>query len=147
MSGITPKQEIFAREYLVDLNATQAAIRAGYSPKCAESRGSKLMAIPAVAEYVSKLMHKRTSKLDLTADRVLQEIARIAFTDVSKLGDAVKASDKLKALELAGRYLKLFGAEEGERVLVVAFRDYTGRDSGIVFEHPGAAMAVEDGSN
>lgn len=85
---MTPKQQLFVREYLVDLNATQAAIRAGYSAKTAQRIAHQLLhETPAVAAAVQAGMDKRSAKLEITAERVLQEIARLAFFDPSKLYD------------------------------------------------------------
>ncbi len=84
---MTPKQQLFVREYLVDLNATQAAIRAGYSERTAMQQGSRLLMDVEIAAAVQAGMDKRAGKLEITAERVLQEIARLAFFDPSKLYD------------------------------------------------------------
>lgn len=78
---LTKKQGLFVAEYLTDLNATRAAISAGYSKKGAEQTGSVLLRNPKVAEQISKKHGKRLGKLEITADRVLQEIAKLAFYD------------------------------------------------------------------
>lgn len=83
--SLTPKQQRFVDEYLVDLNATQAAIRAGYSEKGAEVRGSELLRVRKVAEAIAEGKQKRADRLEITQDRVLQELARIAFFDPRKL--------------------------------------------------------------
>lgn len=88
MSEITPKQQMFAKEYLVDLNATQSAIRAGYSAKTAEAQGSRLLTNVKVQASIQELMDKRAAKYEITADRVLQEIAKLAFHDPRKFFDA-----------------------------------------------------------
>lgn len=75
------------REYLVDLNATQAAIRAGYSAKTAEKIGSENLRKPEIAAALSEQMKKREEKVGLTAERVLLELARIATFDPRKLFD------------------------------------------------------------
>lgn len=82
---LTPKQTRFIAEYLVDLNGTQAAIRAGYSPKSAEDQAKQNLRHPAVAAAIAKRMEKRANKLELTADNVLREIARVALSDTRKL--------------------------------------------------------------
>jgi phage terminase small subunit len=84
---VTPKQQLFVREYLVDLNATQAAIRAGYSERTAGQMGFDLLKNPQVAAAIQSGMDKRAAKVEITAERVLQEIARLAFFDPSKLYD------------------------------------------------------------
>lgn len=83
--SLTPKQTMFVQEYLVDLNATQAAIRAGYSAKTAEQQGSRLLMNVEVAAAVQAHMDKRATSTGITADRVLKEIAKLAFFDPRKL--------------------------------------------------------------
>jgi phage terminase small subunit len=78
---------MFVREYLVDLNATQAAIRAGYSAKTAEQQGPRLLGNVGIAEAIQAGMDKRASKTGITAERVLAEIAKLAFFDPRKLFD------------------------------------------------------------
>lgn len=80
--GLTDKQSIFVREYLVDLNATQAAIRAGYSVKTAEVIGYENLNKPQIATAIQEAMDKRAGRLEITADRVLQEIAKLAFSNM-----------------------------------------------------------------
>lgn len=87
MAKLTPKQQLFADEYLIDLNATQAAIRAGYSPKTADVKGSQLLGIVKVRSYIDKAMAERSRRTGITQDRVLQELARIAFVKVTDLVD------------------------------------------------------------
>ena len=81
---LTTKQQVFVAEYLVDLNATRAAIAAGYSDKNADSMGSQLLSNPKVSEEIAKKTGKRMGKLEITADRVLEETARLAFYDPRK---------------------------------------------------------------
>jgi phage terminase small subunit len=85
--GLTPKKKRFAKEYIVDLNQTQAAIRAEYSPRSAYAQGCRLMKDAEVVEYIQVLMDKRSKRTEITADRVLEEIARIAFFNVKSLHD------------------------------------------------------------
>ena len=84
---LTPKQAAFVREYLIDLNATQAAIRAGYSAKTAYSIGEENLSKPEIATAIQSAMDKRAGKLEITAERVLAEIAKLAFFDPRKLFD------------------------------------------------------------
>lgn len=84
-TDLTPKQAMFVREYLVDLNATQAAIRAGYSAKTANEQGARLLANVSVAQHVQAGMDKRAADVDISATRVLKEIAKMAFFDPRKL--------------------------------------------------------------
>jgi phage terminase small subunit len=79
---LTPKQEMFCREYLIDLNATQAAIRAGYSSKTAGQIGERLLKKVETQHRIQELQAKRSEKTDITAERVLSEYAKLAFTDL-----------------------------------------------------------------
>lgn len=76
------KQMAFVREYLIDLNATQAAIRAGYSEATAYSQGERLLRHVEVAAAISAGQSERAHRLEITADRVALEYARIAFANV-----------------------------------------------------------------
>jgi phage terminase small subunit len=83
--ALTPKQERFVAEYMIDLNATQAAIRAGYSAKTAQEQASRLLSNVMVSEAVAAAQQARSQTTGVTAARVLQEIARLAFFDARKL--------------------------------------------------------------
>ena len=80
--ALTPKQGRFVAEYLIDLNATQAAIRAGYSAKTAGSVGSENLSKPEIAEAIQKAMKAREQRTEVTQDRVLQELARLGFANM-----------------------------------------------------------------
>lgn len=82
---INEKNERFCQEYLVDLNATQAYIRAGYKPKAADVSGSRLLANARVRARIDELLAKRSLRVGVNQDRVVQELARIAFLDPTKL--------------------------------------------------------------
>ena len=82
---LNDKQKQFCREYIVDLNGTQAAIRAGYSKKTSNEQAARLLAKVSIQTYVKELIEKRAKKTEITAERVLQEYARIAFVDLRKL--------------------------------------------------------------
>lgn len=84
---MTPKQARFVAEYLVDLNATQAAIRAGYSKKTAESQGHENLSKPEIAEAVKAGKAKQLDEAGLTAARVLEEYRRLALFDVRQFYD------------------------------------------------------------
>jgi phage terminase small subunit len=76
-----PGQERFIDEYLVDLNATQAAIRAGYSPKTADQQGSRLLKNVKIATEIARRQAERRNRTEVTADRVIIELGRIALLD------------------------------------------------------------------
>lgn len=78
---LTPRQQAFVREYLIDLNATQAATRAGYSAKTAEQQGARLLGYAKVATAIQSAKKARAERTDVTADRVVLELARVAFGD------------------------------------------------------------------
>lgn len=82
---LTPKQQAFVNEYLIDLNATQAAIRAGYSEKTAGKIGQENLTKPDIAKVIAEAMESRSQRTEITADRVLQELAKIGFSDIRKL--------------------------------------------------------------
>lgn len=85
MQELTGQQKLFVHEYMVDLCAKQAAIRAGYSPKTAEAMSSKLMAKPHIKAAIAKRMDKRTNKTDITAEKVLQRWWDIATADPNEI--------------------------------------------------------------
>lgn len=85
--NLTPQQERFAIEYIKDLNGTQAAIRAGYSPTGANATGSRLLANHKVQHLVYKLNQERLERTKIDADFVLQEHARLATSDVAECFD------------------------------------------------------------
>lgn len=84
---LTDKQQAFVNEYLVDLNATQAATRAGYSEKTAQQVGSENLSKPVIAEAIQKAFADRAERTQLTADRILAEIMKLAFINPKHLYD------------------------------------------------------------
>lgn len=101
---LTPKQEAFCREYLIDLNGTQAAIRAGYSKKTAREMAVENLSKPPIAKKLAELQAKIAAKTELSAEYVLNgllENHRMATLEK-------KFSDSNKALELLGKHLSLF---------------------------------------
>lgn len=83
--ALTAKQQRFVDEYLIDLNATQAAIRAGYSKKTANEQGSRLLANVSVSAAVAESMKSRSGRTGITQDMVLKELAKIGFSDIRKV--------------------------------------------------------------
>lgn len=79
---LNQKQAQFVREYIIDLNATQAAIRAGYSKKTAYSIGQRLLKHVEVQNELQNAMSRRAKKNEITADMVLQELAKIGFANI-----------------------------------------------------------------
>lgn len=80
-AALTARQRRFVDEYLVDLNATQAAIRAGYSPKTAGAIGAENLSKPEIADAIADAKAKRSERTEITIDRVLKELAAIGFAN------------------------------------------------------------------
>lgn len=108
--ALTAKQEMFVREYMIDLNATQAAIRAGYSLKSADKIGHQLLEKSVVKEAVIKASKGRAEKVDLDAAWVLARLKLISDTcsQVDENGKIVDAAGANKATELIGKHLVMF---------------------------------------
>ncbi len=79
---LTAKQEMFCNEYLVDMNATQAAIRSGFDKSSASKNANKLTKNPRVIKRINELMAERAHRVDVKADGVLQELGRIGYADI-----------------------------------------------------------------
>lgn len=88
MAKLTIKQQCFVNEYLIDLNATQAAIRAGYSAKTADQQGSRMLANVKVQQEISEAMAKRSRRTGVNQDRVVLELAKIAFVKMTDVVDS-----------------------------------------------------------
>lgn len=83
MAKLTEKQKRFAEEYLIDLNATQAALRAGYSKKNADKIGSELLGKTRVSEYIQERQKQLQIKTGITQERVLAELEKIGFARIT----------------------------------------------------------------
>ena len=108
--ALTPKQERFVQEYLVDLNATQAAIRAGYSEKTASRIGPELLVKTCISEAIQKAMKKREKRTEVTQDYVITKLREIAEKDASDGPDS-----DLKYSTVAG----------SSRIVTAVFRGFT----------------------
>lgn len=93
VAKLTDKQQRFVDEYLIDLNATQAAIRAGYSAKTADQQGSRLLANVKVKQAVAEKQAQRSKRTGVNQDRVVLELAKVAF---AKITDIVDSNGKIK---------------------------------------------------
>lgn len=85
--ALTPKQKRFVAEYLIDLNATAAARRAGYSAKTADRIGPELLGKTCVSEAIQQAIQEREKRTEITQDKVIQELAKLGFFDIRKLFD------------------------------------------------------------
>ena len=104
MAKLTDKQTAFVREYLVDLNATQAAIRAGYSERTASRIGPQLLGKTCVREAIEKAQAKRARRVEVKAEDVLRGVIEVT-TQARDSGDLKTA---LKGYELQGKHLGMW---------------------------------------
>jgi phage terminase small subunit len=103
---LTPKQERFCREYVIDLNATQAAIRAGYSKRTAGEVGYENLRKPQIARRIAEVVNEANKKAEMSAEEVLSHLADIARARAD--GKLVSTGDRIRSLELYGKYLTLW---------------------------------------
>ena len=96
---LNKKQQQFVDEYLIDLNATQAAIRAGYSVHTAKEIGSENLSKPNIQEAVAKAMAERSKRTGISQDRIVLELAKLAFVNPNDLIDPEDASIRAGASE------------------------------------------------
>ena len=94
MARMTDRQKRFVEEYLIDLNATQAAIRAGYSPQTAQEQGYQLLQKTSVQSAIGKAIAERSKRTGINQDRVIQELAKLAFV---KMTDVVDSNGRIKS--------------------------------------------------
>lgn len=102
---LTPKQERFVDEFLVDLSATQAAIRAGYSRKTANRQGSRMLSNVDISEAIATARKKTPDKFEVTRDNVVRELVKIGFAEIPHPN--VSVSDKRLALMDLAKVLDL----------------------------------------
>lgn len=102
--ALSPKQIRFCKEYIVDYNATRAAIKAGFSKKSARSKASQLLTKVNIQKYIESLQQPIVDDLKISAERVLREIADLAFEKKSK----ESRHSKTAGLKMLGEHLKLF---------------------------------------
>lgn len=101
---LTPKQLRFVEEYLVDLNASAAALRAGYSKRTAGQMGYELLNKPEIAAAIATAQAARSARTAITADWVLERLAH----EAQLTGEGASHSARVKALELLGKHQALF---------------------------------------
>lgn len=131
-AGLTDKQATFVREYLIDMNATQAAIRAGFSEKTAYSQGQRLLKNVEVAAAIQSAMDKRAARTEITQDMVLNELAKIGFADMRKLlrwtGNRPQMdedrAEETGAVEISvANFVQLFDSDELDENIVGAISE------------------------
>lgn len=122
---MTKKQKLFCEEYLIDLNATQAAIRAGYSPETAGAIGAENLKKPQIQKAIARAMADRSRRTGVNADRVVMELAKIAFVNAADVIDADDATLKADAADedlaaVQSVKVKTFGEDGVEREIKLA---------------------------
>lgn len=132
MANLTPKQQRFVEEYLIDLNATQAAIRAGYSAKTAQEIGSENLSKPMVAKAIAEAQEKLSNKAQVTVEMVVQGL----LNEAKDLSEGSTQSARVSAWAHLGKHLGMFK----DKI------EHTGKDGGpidlslkVVFEDDGEA--------
>lgn len=116
--GLTEKQKRFIEEYLIDLSATQAAIRANYSTDTAAEIGYENLRKPQIADAIAKAMAERSKRTGINADRVMEELAKIGFvnvTDVVNMDEATIKGDANRedTAAIASVRVKMIPTDEG----------------------------------
>jgi phage terminase small subunit len=147
--SLNDKQKRFVAEYLIDLNATQAAIRAGYSEKTAAVIGHENLIKPKIATAIQAAMEKRAKRLEITADSVLQEIAKIAFMDPRKFFNSdgstkqVTELDDDTAMGLAGmEVIELFEGQGEQKHVYGLLKKFRLADKGLNLERLGKHLKL-----
>jgi phage terminase small subunit len=108
--ALSPKQNAFVAAYLVSLNASQAAVEAGYSPRTAEKIGSENLRKPEVKRAIDEALKRRAERVEVKADDVLRELVRIFSADISK------------AYDINGKLMKLHEIPEDVRRCIVGVK-------------------------
>ncbi len=126
---LTVKQQLFVLEYLVDKNATQASIRAGYSKRTANKIGPSLLVKAGIKEAIAAELEKQKARISFTADQVLEELARIGLADMADFieideGGAIRALPLTSLAEGKSRIIKkvrekrvIKSTAEGDQIL------------------------------
>lgn len=104
MAKLTPKQQRFVDEYLIDLNATQAAIRAGYSPKTAYSIGDENLKKPEIKKAIEQAQKERSERTLVTQDDVIRGL----LTEAEWQGEGSSHSARVSAWTQLGKHLNMF---------------------------------------
>ncbi len=128
MRKISEKQKKFCHEYVKDYNGAQAMIRAGYISNNAKDRAKMILKSQNVIKYLEPLKSNKAESARAKVEDIISECKTIAFSTVD--GDIIKTADKLKALEMLGKYLGLFSERSREPypepIVHVYFEDKTG---------------------
>lgn len=104
MANLTPKQQRFVEEYLINLNATQAAIRAGYSEKTAKEIGSENLTKPSIAKAIAEAQEKLSNKAQVTVEMIVQGL----LNEAKDLSEGSTQSARVSAWAHLGKHLGMF---------------------------------------
>ena len=105
---LSVKQDRFIDEYMIDGNAAQAAIKAGYSKKCAATIGKENIRKPQIKAEIEKRQGKLRDKLEITQEKVLKEIAGVAYLNNKGIWKKATVGDKVRALDMLSKHLGLY---------------------------------------
>ena len=172
MAKFTAKQQKFVDEYLIDNNASRAALAAGYSKKTAYRTGSENLQKPQIKAEIDNALAKQSERTQISADRVLKELARVGFanmqdfiardgrtTDIHSLnkhdsaaikdyeegidgGTKIRLHDKMKALDSLAKHFKLFDAD-GANLEAPSLKIFIQGADGVI--QPVGANEIEEG--
>ena len=150
--ALSAKQERFVAEYLIDLNATQAAIRTGYSAATAYSQGQRLLKHVEVAAALEVAMAARAERTEVTADRVLRELAKIGFSDIRKAvrwGGASAGDPQTDAAVLSSAsFVELVNSEDVDDETAAAISEVSQTAQGLKIKlHDKRAALVDIGKH
>lgn len=155
---MTQKQKRFCEEYLIDLNATQAAIRAGYSPDSASSIAGENMKKPEIRARIDKAIAEQSKRTGVNADRVIRELAKIAFvnadnvidSDTAKLKDTATADDTAAIMAVRVKTIPTADGEGVEREIKLADKtkalELLGKHLGIFTDKVEHSGTIDTGS-
>ena len=114
MKEISERQKKFCYEYMKDFNGTRAFLQAGYSIKQAHKQVPKVLKLPNVKKFLESLKSKDDELTKANIENIISECKIIAFGTID--GEIIKTADKLKALEMLGKYLGLFSERSREPI-------------------------------
>jgi len=151
---LTPKQAKFIEEFLVDLNATQAAIRAGYSKETAKQIASENLTKPDVQDALQKHFKRRQEKFEITEERIVKELAAIAFGHIGLVAEwgeeymnaIPKEHMDVEAMKYLDSVEKITIGEDVEKVVVKTLANQKVKSLQLLGEHLGMWGGVRGAS-
>lgn len=125
--ALTAKQNLFVKEYLIDKNATQAAIRAGYSEKTAKDIGCENLTKPNIQEAIQKVLNKTHEKLDVTVERIEAEFEKVGFSNMTDFVDWEKSEEASELILTFKEFKELTPAQKACIAEVSVTKTLTGQ--------------------